>query len=199
VKVLYVLGILYLLVSISFLFSDVVLSSSRHVRTEVAGQQQQSALPPRPTISGNVWFEQMRTHCNAVEIDTYIHSYPAPATVDGKGYSAACFGLAGRIDDARAIINSLPLAQQSNAAGIMFGVAHPVADAGDDHSAGPMMRLTIEYQPSNFMALYHAGISEHILGQNDLSRQHLAKFLELYKEDDYYSRKAKDVLASLQQ
>jgi len=189
-KLLYTLGIFYLLISLSLLFSDVVLSPQ---------EPQQPAVAPRPNISGNSWFEQMRPHCNAVEVDTHLRSNPPPETLEGKAYAAACYGLAGKIDEARALINGLPLGHRAYAAGIVFGVGHPVADAGDDRSAGPMMRLTIEYQPDNYMALYHAGISEHILGEKELSQQHLVRFLELYHEDDYYTRKAKEVLALLQE
>jgi len=187
-RFLYAVGILYLLVSISLLFSDVVLSPQ---------EQQKPAVALQPNIPGNSWFEQIRPHCNAVEVDTHLRSNPAPQTLEGKAYAAACYGLAGKIDEARALINHLPLVQRTYAAGVVFGVGHPVADAGDDRSAGPMMRLTIEYQPDNYMALYHAGISEHILGEYSMSRQHLVRFLELYHEDDFYSRKAKEVLALL--
>ena len=55
-----------------------------------------------------------------------------------------------------------------------------MADAGDDESAGPIMRLVVEYQPENYMALYHAGMSEYILGHTDLARTHLQRFLAIY-------------------
>ena len=78
---------------------------------------------------------------------------------------------------------SFPHAQRSSAAGIVFNVGHPVADAGDDQSAGPIMRLVVEYQPENYMALYHAGMSEYILGHTDLARTQLERFLEIYTRE----------------
>ena len=85
-----------------------------------------------------------------------------------------------RIDQARAVIERLPARDRSYAAAIVFGVGHPVADAGDDKSAGPIMELVIEFQPDNYMALYHAGMSEYVLGQPDPAAKHLRRFLELY-------------------
>jgi hypothetical protein len=69
-----------------------------------------------------------------------------------------------------------------------------VADAGDDQSAGPIMRLVVTYQPQNYMALYHAGMSEYILGQKDLARTHLTQFLDLYHDADGWRSNALTVL-----
>ena len=46
-----------------------------------------------------------------------------------------------------AVIDRLPARDRSYAAAIVFGVGHPVADAGDDRSAGPIMELVIEFRP----------------------------------------------------
>jgi hypothetical protein len=59
------------------------------------------------------------------------------------------------------------------------------------------MRLVVEYQPENFMALYHAGISEDILGHGDLARTHLKRFLAIYQAEDGWRANAKAVLARL--
>ena len=85
-------------------------------------------------------------------------------------------------------------ADRAGAAGIVFNVGHPVADAGDDQSAGPIMRLVVEYQPDNYMALYHAGMSEYILGQPDLARTHLEAFLARYASEDGWRANALEVL-----
>jgi hypothetical protein len=42
----------------------------------------------------------------------------------------------------------------------------------------------VSYQPQNYMALYHAGMSEYILGQMDLAKTHLTRFLDLYHSED---------------
>jgi hypothetical protein len=143
------------------------------------------------------WFARIKPFCNAVEVDFAHQRSPAPATPHGAGYSAACYGLAGKIDSARAAIDRLPADDRALAAGIVFNVGHPVADAGDDKSAGPIMALVIEYQPDNYMALYHAGMSEHALGQPDAARIHLRRFLELYSSPDGWRSNATQVLERL--
>jgi tetratricopeptide (TPR) repeat protein len=160
-------------------------------------------VPPRAhfpqPFQGEVgrWFSGIKQYCNAVEVEIRQKQWPPPATVDGAGYSAGCYALAGKIDQARKVIDALPADQRSQAAGIVFGVGHPVADAGDDQSAGPIMRLVIDYQPDNYMALYHAGMSEYILGQADFARTHLKKFMALYPSEDGWRGNARDVLNKL--
>jgi hypothetical protein len=143
------------------------------------------------------WFARVKPFCNAVEVEVRQQQVPAPATVEGAGYSAACYALAGKIDRAREVIDRLDGGDRSTAAGIVFQVGHPVADAGDDQSAGPIMRLVVGYQPQNYMALYHAGMSEYILGQMDLARTHLTRFLDLYHSEDGWRSNALDVLHRL--
>jgi hypothetical protein len=165
-------------------------------------------LPGRPRLShgatfavsggrGDAWFSQIKPFCNSVEVGFAHQQSPAPPTAEGAGYSAACYGLAGKIDSARAVIERLSARDRSLAAGIVFNVGHPVADAGDDKSAGPMMALVIDYQPDNYMALYHAGMSEYVLGQPDAARVHLRRFLELYTPADGWRSNALSVLARL--
>ena len=143
------------------------------------------------------WFLSFKQYCNAVEVETAHQRFPPPAGRDGKAFSAACYALAGKIESARIAIEQLPAGERAYAAGIVFGVGHPVADAGDDESAGPIMRLVLEFQPGNYMALYHAGTSEKILGQYDLARTHLTRFLELYSPEDGWTSSARRQLAEL--
>ena len=158
---------------------------------------------PRPTpapaygSSAVEWFAMVKPFCNAVEVEVRQQQTPPPKGTEGAGYSAACYALAGKIDRARLVIDSLDAGDRSAAAGIVFNVGHPVADAGDDQSAGPIMRLVVSYQPENYMALYHAGVSEFILGEMDFARTHLTKFLQLYNQPDYYRTNAVDILRRL--
>ena len=121
----------------------------------------------------------------------------APATPAGSGYYAACFALAGRIDDARRIIDKLTGDARLQAVSIVFDVAHPVADAGDDRSAGPIMELVVDYWPNHYMALYHAGMAEYMLGQRDLARHSLQEFLKYYHESDGFTSNARTVLSRM--
>jgi hypothetical protein len=139
----------------------------------------------------------MKPFCNAVEVEVQQQHRPAPEGVQGAGYSAACFALAGKIERARQTIDRLAAGDRPRAAGIVFDVGHPVADAGDDESAGPIMRLVVEYQPDNYMALYHAGMSEYILGHADLARASLERFLSIYQAEDGWRANARTVLERL--
>ena len=163
-------------------------------------------LPPAPTRPHPVaafgggageWFTRVKPFCNAVEVEVRQQQLPPPGGVDGAGYSAACYALAGKIERARTVIDALSAGERAQAANIVFNIGHPVADAGDDQSAGPIMRLVVSYQPDNYMALYHAGMSEYILGQMDFARTHLRKFLDLYHDPDGYRNNAVEVLKRL--
>jgi len=143
------------------------------------------------------WFQQVKPYCNAVEVEVAQRNTAPPATLEGTGYSAACYALGGRIDRARQAIDALPSDDRWRAAGIVFDVAHPAADAGDDRSAGPIMQLVVDYWPNHYMALYHAGMAEYALGQPDLAREHLEQFLVYYTSDDGWRRNALDVLGRL--
>lgn len=153
--------------------------------------------PVRFDGSAHEWFAAIKPFCNSVEVALAQRQHPAPSSLDGQGLSAACYALGGKLDSARAVIDRLPPGDRYRAAGIVFDVAHPVADAGDDRSAGPIMELVIDYWPNHYMAHYHAGMSEYALDQPTLARTHLEAFLSYYHADDGWARNARDVLARL--
>jgi hypothetical protein len=160
-----------------------------------------SPVTPRPepqhVTSGAEWFRQVKPYCNAVEVTVLQRGTPPPKTTEGAGYHAACFALAGRIDDARRIIDALEPAERNGAVAIVFDVGHPVADAGDDRSAGPIMELVVDYWPTHYMALYHAGMAEYMLGQRDQARRNLEAFLKYYQQNDGWRSNGIDVLRRL--
>jgi len=155
--------------------------------------------PTTATFEGSAaqWFAAMKPFCNAVEVEIVHNRHPAPETLDGQGLSAACYALAGKIDSARAIIDRLAEPDRYRAAGIVFDVAHPVADAGDNRSAGPIMELVISYWPNHYMALYHAGMAEYALGESALAAKNLSAFLSYYHENDGWTRSARETLERL--
>lgn len=169
----------------------------RHRASQVRGLTPEHIPAPVRFGSGQEWFAAIKPYCNAVEVELAQRNRPAPATLDGHGYSAACFALGGKLELARTAIDRLPRSDRPAAASIVFEVAHPVADAGDDRSAGPIMELVIEYIPDHYMALYHAGMSEYALGQMALARTHLKSFLSFYHADDGWTHNAREVLARL--
>jgi tetratricopeptide (TPR) repeat protein len=188
-RALYFAGIGYLAVCVAVV--------ARHQRPP------KPAPPPPPAAmlrfdgTADQWYTAIKPFCNAVEVEVFQRQHPAPQTTEGQGYSAACYALAGRIDSARAVIEHLSSEARYRAAGIVFDVGHPVADAGDDRSAGPIMELVLEYWPNQYMALYHAGMSEFALGQLDRARTHLESFLSYYSQDNGWTRNAREVLARL--
>jgi hypothetical protein len=167
------------------------------VRPRAPGDGEAPSPPAAFRGEAGAWFARIKPFCNAVEVDVQQQHMPPPDGIEGAGYSAACYALAGKIDLARQAIEALPGDERGTAAGIVFAVGHPVADAGDDASAGPIMRLVVEYQPQNYMALYHAGISEYMLGEMEFARTHLTRFLELYQSDDGWRANAREVLGRI--
>ena len=140
------------------------------------------------------WFQNIKSRCNAVEVVTAMKNTNYPSTVQGVGYAASCYALAGRIDLADKIIQELPQNQQVYAAEVVFHIGHPVADAGDDRSAGPIMDLVLRYWPQNYMAVYHAGMSAYVLDDYSKAQRHLLKFLRIYQRQDYWTSRAKQAL-----
>jgi len=120
----------------------------------------------------------MRPYCNPVDVVTRLAWKPAPASAQGTMHAAACLALAGRIDDARAQLLTLSEEDQSIGAEVVFGVGHPAADAGDDVAAGPLMELVVEFWPSHYMALYHAGAARFEAGDAAQAELYLSRFLQ---------------------
>jgi hypothetical protein len=151
-----------------------------------------AALLPR-TAPEAAWFDDVRARCNAVEVGLALRDLPPPP--GAEGHAAACLGLAGDLDAARGQIDSLPRDERAAAAMVVFDVAHPVADAGDDASAGPMMELTLRYHPNHYMALYHAGMAAEATGRRGDAHRSLARFVEVYGVEDGWRANALTVLA----
>lgn len=192
-RALYVTGIIYIA------FSGLVLLNRSTHRVEHGIQPR----GPQPGVAATadaalVWFRAMKPYCNPVEVETRQRWNPPPATDQGAAYSAACYALAGKMDRAREAIERTPASERWKAAGVVFNVAHPVADAGDDESAGPIMELVLEFWPNHYMALYHAGAARYALGYPDQARSHLQQFLELYDMDDGWRRNAIAMLKELE-
>jgi hypothetical protein len=173
--------------------------TSREPRIRTVDTVVAFAPPPSPvaTTSGAQWFAAMKPYCNQVEVDVRERFSPPPSTSEGAGYAAACFALAGKIERARQIIEGMVPSERGIAANVLFAVAHPVADAGDDRASGPMMELVLEYWPNNYMALYHAGMSEYALGQTGLAEKHLRVFLQMYTVADYFHENAEKALEAM--
>lgn len=153
------------------------------------------------TISGiptaddaEAWFQSFRAFCNPVEVETRLRWQPAPESEEGVMREAACYALAGKIDRARSLIESLPVDRRFQAAGVVFNAGHPAADAGDELAAGPLMELVVEFWPNHYMALYHAGASSFQRGDYDSSELYLTRFLAEYSVEDGWRSSALTML-----
>lgn len=197
-RLLYALGLAYLGFCSWYLASRYFASLSEPTPPLVQSSPPVEPSPNSENPTARDWFYSIKSRCNAVEVETAMRSSPPPDSPDGAAYAASCYALAGKIDRARDILESLPEDQRYRAAGVVFGIGHPVADAGDDESAGPIMQLVLEYQPDNYMALYHAGMSEYILGNMPESEQRLREFLGLYQREDGWRRNALTVLERIE-
>jgi hypothetical protein len=197
-RLLYLAGFAYI-----GLCATVVVRVVRARRAATAPVATTPTGAPTPSVraagsSGEQWFAAIKPYCNPVEVEVRTRYNPAPSTSEGAGYSAACFALAGKIERARTIIDSMSAGHRGAAANVLFNVAHPVADAGDDRASGPMMELVLDYWPNNYMALYHAGMSEYSLGQTSLAEKHLRAFLAMYSEPDGFTGAARAALAKIE-
>ena len=146
----------------------------------------------------DAWFAAVRPYCNAVEVETRLSWNPPPETERGTMNAAACYALSGRIDLARGMIESLPEARRYEAAGAVFSAGHPVADAGDELAAGPLMELVVEYWPNHYMALYHAGTAAYERGDHESAHRYLTRFLEEYAMEDGWRSNALRMIAALE-
>jgi tetratricopeptide (TPR) repeat protein len=188
-KLLYWIGIFYIVICVLFTarqvfpfpFSKTAPSSTSVI---IAG--------------GSEWFKTIRPYCNPVEVEAYLVKIPPPDNAEGAGYAAACLALANKIDRARVVILDLPENERYQASQILFSIGHPIADAGDNQSSAPIMRLVLEFDPNNIEALYHAGTSEYALGDFPKAKKHLSRFSELYKKKDMMSNTAYDILNHLE-
>ena len=108
-----------------------------------------------------------------------------------------CLAVAGKISAARTRLFAMPAAERSQAIQAVFNIAHPIADRGDDRSAGPIMALVVEVWPENYMAVFHAGMAEFALGHDTNARAQLERFLEMYPQKDVWRQRAEKALADI--
>ena len=199
VRKIYLLGLLYVGLSLGYLMRSprpFEIPDDPPVTVTVTVTVEDP--PDGDPMDAGRWFSSMKSYCNPVEVDTRLTWSPAPRSADGTAYEAACFALAGRMDSARERILRLPEDQRWKAAGVVFNVGHPVADAGDDLAAGPIMELVVDFWPNHYMALYHAGAARYALGNHGAAHKYLVSFLEYYDPDDGWRRNALSMMAQIE-
>jgi hypothetical protein len=130
--------------------------------------------------------------CTSLEVEEVIRS---ASMTDVE--RVTCLAVAGKIARAREALLALPEATRTQAIAQVFDLAHPIADRGDDASAGPIMGLVVEFWPSNYMAVFHAGMAEFALGHDLLASRQLERFLAMYAARDVWRTRAEQALAAI--
>jgi tetratricopeptide (TPR) repeat protein len=184
----------YLMICLVGLTSGAYVSLSSLTKTTTTTVTNQPILSNPSLTAEQEWFNQIKPSCNSVEVVTAMKAKPYFSTPQGVGFGASCYALAGKIALADQAIQQLPVNTRGYAAAIVFDIGHPVADAGDDKSAGPIMEMVVKYWPGNYMALYHAGMSSYVLGDYPKATQQLQEFLKIYQQPDGWTAKAKNAL-----
>jgi hypothetical protein len=138
------------------------------------------------------WYAKSAARCNPLEVDVLLREATA-----SPAERATCLAVAGRITQARAILDAMTAPDRLDTVNAIFSIAHPIADAGDDMSAGPIMGLVVEYQPTNYMAVFHAGMAEFALGHDAVARTHLEHFLRIYTQRDIWRQRAVNALDAI--
>ncbi len=166
--------------------------------TTVQNGSGQSALEA-PRSAAAAWFATAKPFCNPVEASQFLARSRPPTGWEGTGYYAGCYALAGKIEPARELISKLEPDQQWRAAGVVFDLAHRVADSGDDVAASPIMKMVLAFWPNHYQAMYHAGMSDYALGEHTSAKRLLESFLGLYHQEDGFRRNAQLALGRIAQ
>jgi hypothetical protein len=130
--------------------------------------------------------------CTSLEVEQTVRT-AAMSDIE----RATCLAVAGKIDRARDVLRAMNEAMRAQAISEVFNVAHPIADRGDDQSAGPIMALVVEFWPDNYMAVFHAGMAAFALGRDDAARLQLDRFLAMYQLHDVWRARAERALAAM--
>ncbi|HUJ59285.1 MAG TPA: hypothetical protein VLX92_12355 [Kofleriaceae bacterium] len=145
---------------------------------------------PPPAAASDWW--TTHPHCTPLEVALTIEDRSL-----SDGERAICLAVAGKIDDARAVLAAMAGPDRREAVEALFSIAHPIADSGDDRSAGPIMSLVVELWPDNYMAVFHAGMAEFAMGHDAQARAHLERFLGMYQPEDIWRQRAEQALSEI--
>lgn len=130
--------------------------------------------------------------CSSLEVEEVVRN---PAMTEME--RVTCLAVAGRIDRARERLLGMSEAVRGQAIAQVFNLAHPIADRGDDASAGPIMALVVEFWPANYMAVFHAAMAEFALGHDEVAVPQLERFLTMYRQRDVWRQRAEQALAAI--
>jgi tetratricopeptide (TPR) repeat protein len=148
-----------------------------------------------PPATPDAWFERVHLRCTPAEVRLTTDLLPPPEGVEGTGYESACFALAGKIPDARALLLGLPEGDRIRGATQVYDVARALADQGRHDAAGPLMELVLEFWPNHYLALYEAATARYRSGDIIGARSFLERFLEVHRNQDDLEVEAQRMLS----
>jgi hypothetical protein len=151
--------------------------------------------PVRKETDPAAWFAGIRARCTPAEVTLATDLNRPPPGVQGVGYEAACFALAGRVPKARAILLGLPEGDRVQAAAQVYDVGQRLAGEGRHEAAGPLMELVLEFWPNHYLALYEAGSARFTQGDHTAASDFLARFLDIYVGNDDLVANAQRMMA----
>lgn len=149
---------------------------------------------PEGLVGAAAWFRSVRKHCNPVEVQTALRQTPPPSTAEGDIHAAACYALAGQVDQARTLIDGLPEQAHLHAAAVVYGAGQRSAQAGDPLAAGPLMELVVEFWPDHSRALYYAATARLAAGDRQAAERYLERFFEAHPTHDAWHARATELL-----
>jgi len=147
---------------------------------------------PAHAAGPGTWWSRAGSQCTPLGVQLAIRD-PAWTEVE----RTTCLAIAGKVDDARRRLATMSDDQRGEALQQIFAIAHPIADAGDDRSAGPIMTLVADLWPENYMAVFHAGMAEFAVGNDLAARTQLDRFLTIYRSEDVWRGRAQKALADI--
>jgi hypothetical protein len=148
---------------------------------------------PAPAVWSRVAAARSDAGCTSLEVVSYLARTPLDASE-----RVNCWARAGKVERARAELDGLRGPTRQQAIASLFELAHPIADAGDDQSAGPIMKLLVDVWPDNYMAVFHAGMAEFALGRDGEAEKYLRQFLQMYVAHDVWRHRAKGALENIE-
>lgn len=150
-----------------------------------------------PAATPQEWFERIRSRCTPADVRLATDLTPPPPGVEGVGYKAACFALARKITDARALLLSLSEDNRIEGATQVYDVAQDFGVKGRHDVAGPLMELVLEFWPNHYLALYEAGRARYVSGDFSGARSFLERFLEVHEGHDDLEVEARRMLGGV--
>lgn len=164
---------------------------------EVASATPSAQVAGTPQLEGLdfAWVLEHREACKRGDVATLLETEPPPRQHPTASAAAIahCWLLAGRMDEARGVLQSGSMLDRDRAALSLTFSMHYVTE--DDPMSARIASLSLEVHPDDPMALYRSGRWEYLFGDRELGRKRLGRLLEIYSDRET-RRRIQDVLDS---